>query len=287
MIGQLALLVAGLLTTGSHRPASAVLFAPASGGTSADAALVARTGTTTASIAREGTLATTIRDAADTISVAGSTAQPLIRIQSPAPGQVSGTFMIQGYAVDLSAPSGPGIDTVHVWAYPAAGPPFFVGVASYGELRTDVGDAFGPQFAESGFSLSATLPPGTYVLAAAGRSTVSGTFAAVATVTVTVPVPRTEVHVDVPTRTVLSAFTVGGWAIDPSASSGTGIDAVHVWAFPASGGSPTFLGATTTFFDRPDVAAARGARFLMSGFNVSTNPLPAGDYQVNAYARSV
>ncbi|MGH9336914.1 MAG: PQQ-dependent sugar dehydrogenase, partial [Vicinamibacteria bacterium] len=47
-------------------------------------------------------------------------------------------------------------------------------------------------------------------------------------------------------------FTVAGWAIDPSASSGGGIDDVEIWAFPEGGGF-VFLGAATYGIARPDV----------------------------------
>ena len=61
---------------------------------------------------------------------------------------------------------------------------------------------------------------------------------------------------DVPAAnaTVILPFTVAGWTIDTSASSGTGMDAVHVWAVPR-GGTPVFLGAATMGVPRSDIAA--------------------------------
>jgi len=212
------------------------------------------------------------------------------KIQSPTGGIVPTTqFTLRGYAVDLNASSGTGVDTVHVWAYPASGPPVFAGVATNGETRTELTDMFGAQFTNAGFSLAITsLPPGVYTLAAHAHSTVTGTFAAVDTVTVTVPASATELYVSVPIGPqVYQGFTIGGWTIDSSATTGTGVDAVHVWAFPAAGGAGVFIGATTTFIARPDVAAARGSRFLQSGFNLKTaSTLPPGAYTVVTYARS-
>src|SRR5262252_10202570 len=75
----------------------------------------------------------------------------------------------------------------------------------------------------------------------------------------TIDLPRAGASLSMP-------FYIGGWAIDTAAAAGTGVDAVHVWAFPADGGSPTFAGATTTFVNRPDVAASYGSQFLQSGF---------------------
>jgi WD40 repeat protein len=56
-----------------------------------------------------------------------------------------------------------------------------------------------------------------------------------------------------------ASFTVAGWALDPRAPAGTGIDAVHVWAYPSSQvtlahadrASADFLTSRSTA-DRPD-----------------------------------
>ena len=89
-----------------------------------------------------------------------------------------------------------------------------------------------------------------------------------------------------PGATVTSGFTVSGWAIDAAAPSGTGVDAVHVWAYPAAGGSPTFLGANAVWVSRPDVGAIFGGAFTPSGFNVATSPLASGSWNLVVYARS-
>jgi hypothetical protein len=81
-------------------------------------------------------------------------------------------------------------------------------------------------------------------------------------------------------------FEVRGWAVDGAATSGTGIDLVHVWAFPASG-SPVFIGEATYGIARPDVAAAHGAQFGASGFSIrASTVLPAGAWIVRAYGHS-
>ena len=78
---------------------------------------------------------------------------------------------VAGWAADLDAAAGTGIDTIHVWAYPvdasgARGTPVFVGVAAYGGARPDVAGVYGAQFLTSGFGIVVTgLPPGTYDLA--------------------------------------------------------------------------------------------------------------------------
>lgn len=109
-------------------------------------------------------------------------------IDTPVPGtEVESTVIIAGWAFDRGAARGTGIDAVHVWAYPAAGvAPVFLGAATYGGIRPDVGAAFGDRFDASGFSLNVTLPPGTYDIAVFPHSTVSREFASAKVVRVTV-----------------------------------------------------------------------------------------------------
>ena len=46
-----------------------------------------------------------------------------------------------------------------------------------------------------------------------------------------VGLPSDNVHVTGP-------FLIAGWAIDADAPSGSGVDAIHAWAWPAAGGPP-------------------------------------------------
>jgi hypothetical protein len=115
----------------------------------------------------------------------------MVAIGAPVYGaNVGSTFLIGGWALDLRSSSGPGVDTLHVWAYPNPGSgtaPIFLGVAGYGVFRPDVGAAFGPQFTNSGFNLTAgPLAPGIYDVVVFARTLVSGTFEIYAVVRVTV-----------------------------------------------------------------------------------------------------
>jgi hypothetical protein len=81
---------------------------------------------------------------------------------------VSGPVTVAGWALDPQADIGSGIDAVHVWArrtdLPGA-PDFFLGAAQLGVARTDVGNAFGPQFDQAGYTLTASaLAPGRYAV---------------------------------------------------------------------------------------------------------------------------
>ena len=86
-------------------------------------------------------------------------------------------------------------------------------------------------------------------------------------------------------RLVGRPFILAGWAIDTSAPSGTGVDGIHVWAFPVAGGPPTFVGMPVLGGSRPDVGAYFGSRFTPSGYNMVAN-LPPGTYDLSVYAHS-
>jgi len=116
--------------------------------------------------------------------VASATANPLMWLDLPTSGLVTtvGTsFTLAGWTMDIAAPSGTGIDTVHIWAFrdPDTNPvATFIGTATMGGLRPDVQAAFGlsSQFAATGFSRDISLPAGEWAVIAYGRSTVSNAF---------------------------------------------------------------------------------------------------------------
>ncbi len=105
----------------------------------------------------------------------------------PHASQVGSSFDVAGWAVDRGAPSGTGVKAIHVWAFPTNGAATFLGVASYGASRPDVATGLGnTQFTNSGFSLTATVAPGTYDLYVFAYSTVSNSFDQARIVRVTV-----------------------------------------------------------------------------------------------------
>ena len=83
-----------------------------------------------------------------------------------------------------------------------------------------------------------------------------------------------------------SDMLLSGWALDQGSTSGPGVDAVHVYAYPASGAPATFLGVAAYGAPRGDVAAAYGARFLNSGYSLPVASLPPGTYDLAFYAHS-
>jgi glucose/arabinose dehydrogenase len=218
-----------------------------------------------------------------TVSVATG---PAMSIDFPPNGTTAPRFTVAGWAIDLDSTTGSGVDAVHVWAYPAVGPPRFVGIASYGFNRGDVGALFGGRFTNSGWSVTAAgLPPGAWTLVASAHSTVTNTFRRSASVAVQVQSGAT-LQIDAPSALhVGSSFTIAGWALDLADAAGNGIGVVDVWAFPTSGGAPIFVGETAPAISRADVAAIFGAQFSTSGYQV-TATLPPGQYDVAVYAKS-
>ena len=85
--------------------------------------------------------------------------------------------------------------------------------------------------------------------------------------------PRARQAVDQP-------FLLGGWAADLDAAAGTGIDTLHVWAYPLAGGPPVFQGATQYGGTRPDVAAVHGDQFRDAGFGLIVQGLARGSYDL-------
>jgi len=215
---------------------------------------------------------------------------PLMNIDTPDNGPVSSPFTTSGWAIDRAGSTGPGVDVVHVWAFPVAGgSAVFVGSATYGQPRTDVPATYGSRFANSGFTLSGTLADGSYTLVVYARSAMTGQWDSRArSITVSAPVSNPVMSLDDPVNgsTRPSSFAVAGWAADLGAPNGTGVDAVHVWAYPVGGGAGIFLCVASYGAARGDVASTYGARFGNSGFNGVASGLAPGQYYVVAYARS-
>jgi hypothetical protein len=227
--------------------------------------------------------------------------RPLVTIDTPGGSLLRPGDRIDGWALDLDALESSGIDAIHVWAEPlAGGPAQFVGSAvgryatglSDGQMelpRPDVAAAYGAQYATAGFSvpLLRALPAGSYRVTAYAHSSYAHAFVATGSVTMTAPVSARVVVETPPSGAIVSQpFTVAGWAIDliGRLSNGSGIDVVQLYAYPATGGAPLFLG-TAGSVQRPDIAAQFGPGFLWSGWTVTASGLPAGRYTLAVFAR--
>ncbi len=218
-----------------------------------------------------------------------------ITIEAPVAGAAPQPVVVRGWAVDGTAASGTGVDTVHIYAVPAGGAGVFLGAATYGIARPDIGAAHGSRFTSSGFTFTgtATLGPGSYTIVAYGRSTVSGGFTMSASVAVTLSAPAPPIGVvDTPANnvTVTGEMAVTGWALDDA-----GIASVDVLRSPVGSEDPNglvFIGRAIFIRGaRPDVQAAfpnmPDADNAGWGFMVLTNMLPNqgnGTFDLHAIA---
>jgi glucose/arabinose dehydrogenase len=101
--------------------------------------------------------------------------------------------------------------------------------------------------------------------------------------------PDGLVRLEIPQNGALlrQPFVVSGWALDPDATGGTGIDQLQVWAYPFAGGTPIFAGMVVSGASRPDVAAVYGAQFETSGFGHLVTRVPPGRYYLLAIGRVI
>lgn len=79
---------------------------------------------------------------------------------------------------------------------------------------------------------------------------------------------------------------VAGWAADLDSPVDRGIDLIHVWAYPAGGGHPVFVGEAAYGGERPDVAAVHGERFRATGYGIRVQGLEPGAYDLAIFAWS-
>jgi len=227
------------------------------------------------------------------VSVALTVTDTLIAMDAPANGAtVSAPFTVAGWALDRAATSGTGIDGVQIFMSRNDGSnaaPIFAGGAAYGMARSDVGGIYGSQFTNSGYQFSVTgVPAGPYHVMAYAHHIATNSLTAVASRDVTVTTTG-AIWIDTPSsgQTVTSAFEVGGWAIDPAAPTGSGVDQVQFWVFPNNGlDSPVFMGIGSYGSSRPDVAAIFGSRFTNSGYHFTITGMGPGSGVLAVYAHS-
>jgi hypothetical protein len=220
--------------------------------------------------------------------------QPLVMIDTPAQGShVKQGFQIGGWVADLAATSPVnGVLTdnllVHVWAYPSnGGAPTFLGQTNASVSRPDVAAVF-PGYRSGGFNVPvAGLKPGGYTFVTYLFSPYTNTFAAARTVAVTIdPSAFTVIDSLQPNASVTAPFVLSGWALDASATSGSGVDAVNVYAYPDSGAAPILAGTAVYGSPRGDLQPYFGASFINAGFGLAVDGLTPGGYTMVAYAHS-
>jgi hypothetical protein len=210
--------------------------------------------------------------------------------------EVTQPFLVAGWAADLARTSGTGVDAVNVYAYPeAGGNPIFLGTAQYGAWpRPDVGQYYKDSAMNgSGFLLLANgLPIGRHRIVAFAHSTVSGEFYARSVTVNVIGSSEAIMQIDIAELVRSSDPTccrvrMIGWAVDRRATSGVGINTIHVWAYPETGGAPLFLFAATPGIERDITTTLFGTQFSRAGFfSTNSDVLASGAYRVVAYAQS-
>jgi hypothetical protein len=225
---------------------------------------------------------------------APSGSRPMMYVDAPgANAAVAQPFAVSGWAADAAATANSGVDWVDVWAFPNPGSnaaPIYVGGSPANGSRPDIGAYLGVPFTASGFGVVVKgLNPGVYQVNAYAHSRITNTFNDVRSVVVTIVGKPPRMSIDAPgaSQAVGRPFMIAGWAFDPNGASGSGIDAIHVWAYPnpGSGAAPVFVGTAAFGSARPDVAAAFGPAGASSGFGMIAT-LPSGTYDVVVFAHS-
>ena len=215
--------------------------------------------------------------------------------QRPA-GPVTQPIIFSGWAIDYSATTAPagqgtGIAAVYIDIFSSGGALVRTIPAAYSLPRPDVAAIFGTRFQPSGFSATIhDLWPDTFTYRVRYVRTTGAEWSEAGPAPFTIS-PGPMVAIGTPTwaSTVSSSFLIGGWAIDLRSAVGTGVDAIHVWAYPnpGSGTPPVFLGVADYGAFRPDVGGAFGPQFTNSGFNLVAGPLAPNTYDVVVFARTV
>jgi RHS repeat-associated protein len=217
-------------------------------------------------------------------------------VTTPAYQENVGTsFEVTGWAIDFGGSMiGTGVDQVDIYTCPTSctgSNATFRGTATYGLPRPDIEIQYdSSRVLNSGFSFNLTLAPGTYQVQARAHSTFFGVWTTFTrTFNVTTTPPQIVIETPASNGVVSAPFVVSGWAVDPDAASGTGMDTVQVFTCPVActGSNGTFRGMATYGLSRPDVATLMGnSRFTNSGFSFTFSTLPVGQYEVQLQIRS-
>jgi hypothetical protein len=226
--------------------------------------------------------------------------QPRAALEAPVPdGPLRGIVPVGGWAVDLNSPAGTGVTDVHVYldGYGIEAGHTFIGQAEYGGSRVDVAQQFNDaRFARSAFSLSwdaSTAGAGSHTLVVLYRTRCGW---ANLTQTVEVDGPTILLNVESPPQgsQVAAPVRLQGWAADPRATTGTGVERVELYLDGQVTTRGVPLGEVAYGESRPDVGRSLGAgseetqaRLSRSGFSMFWNPagVAPGQHSLTIYAR--
>jgi len=203
-------------------------------------------------------------------------------------------FTMAGWVIDRGAmwapPSyGTGVQSAWVQIVDTATQATAFLRGQYGMARPDVGGIYGSRFTNSGYSFEIRdLKPGSYSYRLFFWDTLTNTWMTDPVISSTFTVaagPMVAIDTPSPGVTIAQPFSISGWALDLRATSGTGVDAIHVYAYPAAGGPPVFVGFGSAT-PRPDIASIFGAQFTNSGYNTTVSSLSPGTYTFVVWVHS-
>lgn len=210
-------------------------------------------------------------------------------VDSPPADTLGLPVPVTGWALDASARTDTGVDSVAIYAGEIELGRWLAD-AEYGSERSDVEQRFGVRFAPAGYAVNlADLAGGRQELSIYAHTTVDDRWALVATYTVVIDadLPAVDVrgHIDPPPPDQVSGpVPVTGWAIDAQAAVGPGIDAVALYAGDMETG--TYLGSSEYGLIRADAAEQFGGGFAASGFALHVEGLAAGRNDLSVYAQA-
>ena len=226
--------------------------------------------------------------------------QPRAALEAPtADAPLRGVVPVGGWAVDLNSPAGTGVTDVHVYldGYGIEPGHTFIGHAEYGGTRVEVAQLLNDvRFARSAFSLSwdaSTAGAGPHTLVVLYRTRCGW---ASLTQAVEVDGPTILLNIEGPPQgaQIAAPVRLQGWAADPRASSGAGVDRVDLYLDGQVTTRGVPIGEVTYGESRPDVGRSLGgdseavqARLSRSGFSLFWNPagVTPGQHSLTFYAR--
>jgi hypothetical protein len=240
-------------------------------------------------------------DAVGDVTYAGSIDQPAAGASLSA----DQPLVVSGWFVDQTAQGWAGVDDVQVYDGVSGAGGTFLGRATIGLARPDVAQALGNGFwAASGFSANVSpLAAGPHTLSVYAHTpskgwwytqvpiTVSAGAASAGAAASTAAPPVNTLVAPTASEKVsrkLDTYTIRGFAFDPTASTGTGVDRVQVYMDEPRGQGGMFVGEAQFGGSTPSAAARYGPRFGEAGYRIDIDPenFTAGNHHVFTYARS-
>ena len=218
------------------------------------------------------------------------TSNALARIDQP--------LVVAGWVADRTAQGWAGFDAVHIYSGPAGQGGTFLTSGTIGKARPDVAATLGnPNALAAGFELSVPanrLPAGQMTLSVYVHSPSRGWWYKQVQLTMLTPrlaQPVLQVSFPPPGEKLKTTtiYSLAGYALDPGAFDGTGVDLVEIYIDGARGEPQAQFVGRAEVGDPTDAARVQfGARFEDTGWVQRFDPskYKIGNRTLYVYARS-